>query len=133
MIPVNSIRIPEQFVVVGSRWWRGTDDMLYALAKHNDLIIGTATTPCPEMAYTDKNDRNRKWYLTIWRKLLDDMASAIDAIMTHCRSYERQFDTDSIGYRLGCEDLQVMCQFADWAVEQVRALEDSYNLKDWRI
>jgi len=133
MIVVNSIRIPEQFVEVGSRWWKDTDDMLYALAKHGDLIIGTATTPCPEMVYTDKNDRNRKWYLTIWRKLLDDMASAIECIMKHCKSYERQFDTESIGYQLGCEDLQVMCQFADWAVEQVRALEADYNLKDWRV
>jgi hypothetical protein len=133
MIPVNSIRIPEQFVEVGSRWWDSTDDTLYALAKYNGLAIGTASTTCPDMVCVDKNDRNRKWYLSVWNRLLDDLVSAIDRASERCKSYEREFNTESYEYSLTRDDLQGLIDFANWAVEKVGALKTSYNLENWRI
>ena len=130
MIPVNSIKIPEQFVEAGSRWWGSIDDALYALARGNGICIDGV---CPVTVYIDVDERDRKWYLTAWRSLLNDMVNAIDRIIKHCKHYEHEFNTDSPNYALACEDLKYMCLFAEWSVEQVRALEDSYNLRDWRI
>lgn len=116
MTPVNSIEIPVRFVEVADGWYSGAGDMLYAVCSTGNLTTGTN---CPVTDYKDLNDRDRKWYLTLWRSLSADVYSALRAAC------------DEQCYPGGHEDISVLSEFDEYIDSIVERLEHEYGLEDW--
>jgi len=106
VIPVDSIVIPDRFVMLASGWYDGSGDMLYAVASTGGLTMGSIR---PLGA-----DTPEKWYLSIWRDLSVDIGYAVRAAK-----------------RSGHEDYEALSEFEDWVDAQVDALVESYSLEDW--
>jgi hypothetical protein len=110
MIPINSIKMPTRFQRLCADWAGDMDCMLRAVSSTGGLTTGTI---CPVTDYTDDDDRDRKWYYSIWRDLSVDVGGA-----------RRMVGDDDRGYA----DLS---EFEDWVDQQVDRLCESYGLDDW--
>jgi hypothetical protein len=116
IIPVDSIVIPGEFVDIASQWYSGQSDLLYAVASTGNLTTGSR---CPITDYTDDDDRDQKWYLTLWRDLSVDVGYARRAAAKGCNG-----ESDK-------EDHDILEAFEDWVDEQAEQLAQSYQLEDW--
>jgi len=108
-IPVDSIVIPTRFVELCESWAGDINCMLRAVSSTGNLTIGTHR---PRGCDTDE-----KWYLTIWRRLLNDIGYVI-----------------RLAEKSGCTDLNDLADLVDfdiWVDEQVARLEWSYRLANW--
>ena len=110
MIPVNSIEIPGPFRRICNDWAGDLGCMLRAVSSTGGLTTGTI---CPVRDYTDQEDRDHKWYYTIWCNLASDVGHAL-----------RLAGRDH-------EDYPTLRDFYDWADEQADRLSESYGLDEW--
>jgi hypothetical protein len=125
MIPINSIEIPYDYVDVCAGWYGGQGCMLYAVCSTGGLTTGTN---CPALDYDDLDDRDRKWYLSIWRRLSVDAGRAVEAARAG-HNFEYGDDPgDGEGHD---EDYPLLVEFEEWVDARVADLEDSYGLADW--
>jgi hypothetical protein len=109
MIPVNSIEIPERFVMVACDWNGGLDCMLYAVASTGGLTTGTIRP-------TDDEGRpvsDERWYCNLWWDLSADIAYARRACK---RSIKACPDDDDVDYPA---ELAVLNDFEEWVDEVV--------------
>ena len=75
MTPVNSIEIPEKWVILAGQYYDGMSDMLYAISSTGGLTTGSF---CPNEEWREEYDtRTRKWYLSLWGTLDIDLGYAI--------------------------------------------------------
>ena len=119
MIPINSIEIPGRFVFACEDWYSGAGDKLYAVSSTGGLTLG-GRCPVGINDYTDRDDRNRRWYLQLWRNLSVDVGFAAS-------SAEKGHNgpTDE-------EDAVVLREFEDWINDEILPkLAESYGLEDW--
>lgn len=84
--------------------------MLYAVASTGALATGTY---CP---ITDCDDRDRKWYLHLWRELSDAVSEAADAADT-----------------AGDDDADLLDKFNWWVGAICIRLAAEYGLTKWRL
>lgn len=110
-IPVDSIRIPEEFMELCEDWYGGIGCMLYAVSSTGGLTLGTLR---PEGC-----DTKEKWYLTLWRNLAADVY------------HTRRCAGDEKCYPEGHEDMPAICEFEEWVDNVIIRLEESYGLADW--
>jgi len=109
--PVDSIRIPAQFVAICDGWYDGMGDLLYAVSSTQNLTIGTIRPAgC---------DSDEKWYLTLWRDLAADVWNAACAAKM---GYNGESDKD---------DYPVLVRFEAYADGIVEQLEREYGLEGW--
>jgi hypothetical protein len=84
--------------------------MLRAVSSTGGLTTGTI---CPVTDYTDDDDRDRKWYYSIWLELSGDVGRA-----RRMAGYDHR-------------DFNSLVDFEDWIDEQVYQLWESYGLDEW--
>lgn len=139
-VVVDSIAIPGPFVRVASNWYNGMGDMLYAVCSTGGLTTGTN---CPVTDFTDSDDRDQKWYYSIWLDLASDVGSARDSCfraleqararyddLDGCTEEEVQERCDE--YNDLSADYDVLTDFEEWAENQVDTIEHGYPvLEDW--
>ena len=109
--PVDSIRIPVQFVAICDGWYDGMGDLLYAVSSTRNLTIGTIRpVGC---------DSDEKWYLTLWRDLSADVWNAVRAAK---KGYNGESDK---------VDYPILVRFEAYVDSIVERLEREYDLEDW--
>ena len=110
-IPVDSIKIPGWVMALCEGWHGGQECMLYAVCSTGGLTTGTM---CPISDFDDYDDRDRKWYLTIWNNFSGDLGYAARAAR-----------------RDNHEDAAELSRAGKWADEVCERLADDYGLEDW--
>lgn len=120
---VNSIEVPERFVTIASEWHGGQNCMLYIVCSTGGVTTGTN---CPVLDYDGSKDRDRKWYLLLWRYLSADIGVAARAAR-RTLPYP-QDDTDDTDYVV---DADLLEEFEKWVDAICERLEGEYNLSDW--
>jgi len=109
--PVDSIRIPDEFVAICDGWYDGMGDMVYAVSSTGNLTTGTIRPAgC---------DSDEQWYLNLWCDLSADLCNAVRAAK---KGYNGQSDKD---------DYPVLVRFEDYVDSIIERLEREYGLEDW--
>lgn len=101
-IPINSIKIPEEFVNICAEWHGGIGCMLYAVASTGNLTLGT----------TRLYDTEEKCYLHIWQCLYIDLSRTIRAAK-------------------GKKGVSILRNFQAFADAKCSELAVAYGLEDW--
>ncbi len=105
-IPVDSIKIPSEFVMLANDWYNGQGDLLYAVSSTGGLTLGSQK---PKAHWTDE-----QWYLHVWRGLAADVCSAMQ-----------------VAVKGRDDDAQALSRFHNFASQTVGQLEAAYKLSDW--
>lgn len=134
-LPINHIEIPSDFVDVSHGYYSGIDDLLYAVSSTGGLTTGTN---CPILDYTDNGDRDRKWYLSLWRQLSADIGYAIRCCNDIIDGYSRRDDQEDWveweheEYDSACAEIETLTNFEVWVDHTViPQLEELYGLGEW--
>ena len=112
--PINSIKIPDDYLDLCADWHGSIDCLLYAVSSTGGLTTGTHRPTCC--------DSDEKWYLHLWRGLASDVWYAVCAAKPTCNAEDDE---------VGCEDYPALVQFEDWVDCIVERLEREYDLTDW--
>lgn len=119
--PINSIKIPRDYIDLCTAWHGGIDCKLYAVCSTKGLTTGTH---CP----TNCDDDPEKWYLHIWRELSADLAYTVRVAQKGTNIEEDGSGSDGQGHDA---DYPALVQFEDWTDCIVERLEREYGLEDW--
>ncbi len=117
MTPINSIVIPDRFVEICGGWYNGMGDLLYAVSSTGALTTGTR---CPVRQYDDLDDRDRKWYYSLWCELSADVGRA------ECSARSMSAVDDDYAF-----DAEVLAEFEEWVDNVCDLLAEEYGLEDW--
>jgi hypothetical protein len=99
--------------------------MLYAVCSTGGLTTGTI---CRVRDYEDRDDRNRKWYYSIWCDLSADVMRARRAAE---KGYNYRAGDDPGDGEGHDEDYPVLAEFEDWVDSICDDLRCDYDLDDW--
>lgn len=105
--PVNSVKIPPEYVAVCEGWQSSISDLLYAVSSTGGLTLGhRQPVEC---------DTEEQWYLTLWRDLSCDINRAVDAAgIEH-------------------DDYTMLVAFENWVDEVAERLAIEYGLENWEV
>jgi len=108
--PINSIKIPQQYVDLCNGWYDGVNYVLYAIASTGKLTLGSIR---PRVFGSNRYMTNKEWY---W-SLFSDLGSELRQII---RNIEKQ----NIGKDI--EDYEELKNFLNWTDEILGQLEEEY-------
>lgn len=110
--PINSIKIPQQYVDLCNGWYDGKNSMLYAIASTGNLTLGSIRP-----RHYDYNEymTDEEWYWSLFSDLSIELRQTIKNIDKRNKQNE-------------VEDYEELKNFLDWAEEIADGLATEYEI-----
>jgi hypothetical protein len=112
--PVDSIKIPAEYMELCHEWYSGKDDLLYAISSTGGLTRGNQRP----YEWTDE-----QWYLSLWQELSVD-------VMHARRSAEKMAERAGNDPEID-NDTMALAAFEKWVDKIVEKLAREYDLEEW--
>ncbi len=126
---INTIKIRPEFIDVAGRWYDGDGDLLYAVSSTGGL---TTDINCPVTDYDGLEDRDAKWYYSLWLNLSVDVGRAARAAGKAVDAGTEFIEYDEDEYREVCADYSTLNEFEAWVDSVLEKLEAEYPaLSEW--
>lgn len=110
--PINSIKIPQQYIDLCNGWYRGVNYVLYAIASTGKLTLGSIR---PRVYDSDRYMTDEEWY---W-SLFSDLGIELRQIIKNIEKRNKQNEV---------EDYEELKNFLDWAEEISDWLAEEYGI-----
>jgi hypothetical protein len=110
--PINSIKIPQQYVDLCNGWYDGVNYVLYAIASTGKLTLGSIR---PRVYDSDRYMTDEEWYWSLFSDLSIELRQTIKNIDKRNKQNE-------------VEDYEELKNFLDWAEEIADGLATEYGI-----
>lgn len=110
--PINSIKIPQQYIDLCNGWYDGVNSMLYAIASTGKLTLGSIR---PRIYDSDRYMTDEEWY---W-SLFSDLGIELRQIIKNIEKRNKQNEV---------EDYGELTNFLDCAEEIADGLATEYEI-----